>query len=71
MKKLLKEYTLIIAILVACITPAAAKNRLTRAVTDSIASTIQNITLQEVAGSYVKINDTTVKGQGKRGSAQV
>ncbi len=71
MKKLLKYATLIITILAIGITPATAKNRLPKEVTDSIASTLQRITLQEVAGSYVKIKDSTVKGQGKRGSVDI
>ena len=71
MKKFIKYATIIIAILAIGITPAAAKNRLPKEVTDSIASTLQRITLQEVAGSYVKIKDSTVKGQGKHGSVDI
>ncbi|MBO7190211.1 MAG: xanthan lyase [Alistipes sp.] len=71
MKKLLKYYTLIIAILVVGISPVEAKSKLPKATTDSIASTLQRITLQEVAGSYVKIKNSTVRGVGKRGSVDI
>ena len=71
MKKAVKYYTLIIAILVVGIMPAAAKNRLTQAASDSVAAALQRITLQEVVGSYVKVKDSTVKGQGKRGSVDI
>ena len=66
MKRLIKYCTLIIAILTLGISPAEAKSKLPKAVTDSITSTLQRITLKEVAGSYVKIKDSSVKGKGKR-----
>ena len=66
MKRLIKYCTLIIAILALSASSAEAKSKLSKAVTDSIASTLQRITLKEVAGSYVKIKDSSVKGKGKR-----
>ncbi len=66
MKRLIKYCTIIIAILAIGISPTEAKSKLTKAVTDSIATTLQRITLQEVAGSYVKVKSSTVKGKGKR-----
>lgn len=71
MKKILKYIILIIAIFVVGITPSTAKNTLPKEVTDSIASALQRITLKDVAGSYVKIKSSTVKGQGKRGSVDI
>ena len=66
MKQLLKYSAIIIAIIAIGISPAEAKSKLPKAVTDSIASTLQRITLEEVAGSYVKIKDSSVKGKGNR-----
>ena len=66
MKRLLRYCTLIIAILTISVSTAEAKSKLPKAVTDSITVTLQRITLQEVAGSYVKIKNSTVKGKGKR-----
>ena len=66
MKRLIKYCTLIIAILALGVSPVEAKSKLSKEVTDSIAATIQRITLKEVAGSYVKINSATTKGKGKR-----
>ena len=71
MTKLVKYTILIFAILVVGITPTTAKSRLPQAVSDSVGATLQRITLQDVAGSYVKIKDSTVKGQGKRGSVDI
>ena len=71
MTKILKYTILIVATLVVGISPATAKNRLSKATTDSIAATLQNITLQEVAGSYVKVKNSIVRGQGKRGSVEI
>ena len=71
MKRVLKYYILIIAILAIGITPVEAKSRLPKATTDSIAATLQQITLQEVAGSYVKVKNSIVRGVGKRGSVEI
>lgn len=71
MKRALKYYILIIAILAIGITPVEAKSRLPKATTDSIAATLQQITLQEVAGSYVKVKNSIVRGIGKRGSVEI
>ena len=71
MKRVIKYYILIIAILALGITPAEAKSKLPKATTDSIASTLQRITLQEVAGSYVKVKNSIVRGVGKRGSVEI
>lgn len=71
MTKLIRYTTIIIAILTICATPTTAKNRLPQSVSDSIGATLQRITLQDVAGSYVKVKDSTVKGQGKRGSVDI
>ena len=53
------------------ILPVEAKGKLPKASTDSIASTLQRITLKEVAGSYVKIKNSTVRGIGKRGTVDI
>ena len=71
MKKIVKYTILIIATVVVGILPAEAKSKLTKATSDSIAAALQNITLQEVAGSYVKVKNSIVKGQGKRGSVEI
>ena len=71
MIRLLKYSTLILAILFLCITPAEAKSKLPKASTDSITVALQNTTLQEVAGSYVKVKNSIVRGQGKRGSVEI
>ena len=71
MMKHTKYYILLITIFAISILPVAAKSRLPKAAIDSIAHTLQRITLQEVAGSYVKINNSTVKGQGKYGSVDI
>lgn len=71
MKQLLKYSTLILAILLFGISTAEAKSKLPKTTTDLIAASLQQITLQEVAGSYVKIKNTTVRGQGKRGTVEI
>ena len=71
MKQLLKYSAIIFAIFTISIWQAEAKSKLPKAVTDSIASTLQRITLQEVAGGYVKINNGTVKGKGSRCTVEI
>ena len=51
--------------------PVEAKSVLPKATVDSIAAALQRITLQEVAGSYVKIKSTKVKGSDKRGTVEI
>ena len=52
-------------------TTTEAKSPLSKAVTDSINIALQNITLQEVAGSYAKVKSTKVRGGGKRGTIEI
>ena len=71
MKRLLRYSTVIFALLLLGICTVEAKGKLPKASTDSITVALQRITLQEVAGSYVKIKNSTVRGQGKRGSVDI
>ena len=71
MKHIVKYCTLIIAILAISVSPVEAKSKLPKEVTDSITVTLQRITLKEVAGSYVKVKNSSVKGKGKRCTVEV
>ena len=71
MKKILRYNIATLIVLLLLSTPVEAKNTLPKATTDSIAATLQQITLKEVAGSYVKIKKTKVKGSGKRGTIEI
>ena len=71
MKRAIK-YSVIILLFLLCATPPAiAKNRLPKESTEAITLALQRITLQEVAGSYAKVNSTKIKGSGKRGTIEI
>ena len=71
MKRAIK-YSVIILLFLLCATPPAiAKNRLPKETTEAITLALQRITLQEVAGSYAKVNSTKIKGSGKRGTIEI
>ena len=71
MKRLLRFSTTALILLFVATTPVTAKSTLPKESANAIAATLQNITLKEVAGSYVKIKNTKVKGSDKRGSIEI
>lgn len=71
MKRLLRFSTTALILLFVATTPVTAKSTLPKESANAIAATLQNITLKEVAGSYVKVKNTKVKGSDKRGSIEI
>ena len=71
MKRFIRYNSVIIAALVCLLSPAAAQSRLPRQVSDSICATLRRITLNEVAGSYVKIESTRIIEKGKSRTVEV
>lgn len=71
MKRIIKHNIALIVIMLLMATTTEAKSPLSKAVTDSINIALQNITLQEVAGSYAKVKSTKVRGGGKRGTIEI
>ena len=71
MKRFIRYNLVIIAALVCLLSPAAAQSRLPRQVSDSICATLRRITLNEVAGSYVKIESTRIIEKGKSRTVEV
>ena len=71
MRRFIKYNLTTLLILLLATMPVEAKSVLPKATIDSIAAALQRITLQEVAGSYVKIKSTKVKGSDKRGTVEI
>ena len=71
MRGLLRFSITTLMLLLVATTPAAAKSTLPKETTTAIAATLQNITLKEVAGSYVKVKSTRIKGNDKRGTIEI
>ena len=58
----LAQYILIISLLF-CVTSLSAQSSLNKKERTAIASTLQSITLPEVAGSYVKVNEVRIRNR--------
>ena len=58
----LAQYILIISLLF-CVTSLSAQSSLNKRERTAIASTLQSITLPEVAGSYVKVNEVRIRNR--------
>ena len=58
----LARYILIISLLL-CVTSASAQSSLNKKERTAIAATLQSITLPDVAGSYVKVNEVRIRNK--------